>query len=697
MKHQLTNERKSDKSTSKFISMYFSFFLAILIAILFYLHLQQRKALSQQQAIFDSQFSAFEEKYTALLEDERASHHELWQGVNHQIQHRAKKTDLSELNDDFKNYLGLFDKKQLLLSSELEQMEKRLLVLINKEAEVANNSESTQLTKERSFEIALDTDKNEQSAREIEKSGTKFQVLEEEKKTSIKIDEYAEDDTSVVEYSGMTNNSKVLNRAQTGSKAENFLPSDDELTIINQIDKDKKTRERGSIRSAKDIPPSDLENGPGVVIKKGFSSISEIVDFLESTNTAKEEYVDSNILTNNFFEQTSEVRNYPIVSMPYANRQVLLPVKGRKNARGVGEKRFQKDIIRAFGNKVKSHFVFPFKHSKYDFEPDYTFADKDFNLFVDIEIDEPYSGVSRKPMHYVRSADADRDTYFNDKGWVVIRFTEWQVVCEPEACCIYIATVVKSLIHPEDFDPTEIEELTITHQQEWSYKEAEQMAEEKYRESYLGIAFKEQAEDENIIEEAFSGVNSNLEDDVLVKNYRERPELSEEENRLLLILQQAIDQGVSVYTLYEGSKKLVKPEKIEERGLAINVQVFNYVTNKQEILDVKRIEQVQIETTPFLEHHEGRSLEICKKMAETANDNDLYLRIRYQKGNGENSIRTLSHFQRDYAGELDDWWYTPSSYIVAYCHLRSENRTFKFNRITEIWLLNLDFEVAGFS
>ncbi len=66
------------------------------------------------------------------------------------------------------------------------------------------------------------------------------------------------------------------------------------------------------------------------------------------------------------------------------------------------------------------------------YEPDISLLnEKDgINIFLDIEIDEPYEGINdiknRKPTHF-RFADINRNNEFKNRGWIVIRFAEIQI------------------------------------------------------------------------------------------------------------------------------------------------------------------------------------------------------------------------------------------------------------------------------
>ena len=105
-----------------------------------------------------------------------------------------------------------------------------------------------------------------------------------------------------------------------------------------------------------------------------------------------------------------------------------------------------------YGNNYEDSYYFDeynYKEIKqYIYEPDFIYYDKE--LLIDIEIDEPYIFETKKPIHYFDEAtqkhkDVKRNNYFNQLGWVVIRFSEKQVVENPYGCCLEIAELIEQL------------------------------------------------------------------------------------------------------------------------------------------------------------------------------------------------------------------------------------------------------------
>jgi len=139
-------------------------------------------------------------------------------------------------------------------------------------------------------------------------------------------------------------------------------------------------------------------------------------------------------------------KDFPIVLMPQINSLLKLPREGRSDARGYKEKDFLYNLQKAdlpISISVDKHLSILGRSLPY--EPDFVLYDKDLNLYIDVEIDEPYDGYSRTPTHISNGSDRIRDQFFIDSGWVVIRFTEHQIHTNPNGCVSTIKYIVDSL------------------------------------------------------------------------------------------------------------------------------------------------------------------------------------------------------------------------------------------------------------
>lgn len=158
---------------------------------------------------------------------------------------------------------------------------------------------------------------------------------------------------------------------------------------------------------------------------------------------------------------------------------------GREGIKGVSEDKFKRYVVKYFGSRIFTEIQVKQPYSNRPYEPDFAYIDHQLGLHIDIEIDEPYVYKSLEPIHYRdHYNDNNRDSVFNGKGWVVIRFSEEQVVRQPDECCKVIAQVIHYLTNQPFFLDkfNSIDDLTRAPQ--WTEAEAEDMARKQYRDTY---------------------------------------------------------------------------------------------------------------------------------------------------------------------------------------------------------------------
>ncbi len=79
------------------------------------------------------------------------------------------------------------------------------------------------------------------------------------------------------------------------------------------------------------------------------------------------------------------------------------------------------------------------------YTPDIIVLEPQINLYIDIEVDEPWhinSDGERAPSHW-QGKDQKRNHYFLDQTWVVIRFAEEQVALQTRSCVKVVAEVIQ--------------------------------------------------------------------------------------------------------------------------------------------------------------------------------------------------------------------------------------------------------------
>ncbi len=184
--------------------------------------------------------------------------------------------------------------------------------------------------------------------------------------------------------------------------------------------------------------------------------------------------------------RTEDVRQFQLELFCQVLRQtVTYDSVGREGINGASEDKFKKYLVKYFGNSIFTEIQVKQPYSDRPYEPDFAYIDHQSGLHIDIEIDEPYVYKSLDPIHY-RDLDHDknRNELFNRKGWVVIRFSEEQVVRQPDECCKEIVNVIYFLTNQSFFLDKFNSIDYLTRVPQWTKAEAEDMARKHYRDTY---------------------------------------------------------------------------------------------------------------------------------------------------------------------------------------------------------------------
>ncbi|MDF7813718.1 hypothetical protein [Hymenobacter sp. YC55] len=144
---------------------------------------------------------------------------------------------------------------------------------------------------------------------------------------------------------------------------------------------------------------------------------------------------------------------------------------------------FHTYLAECFGNAIqtdKKLDVLDGEKYNISYYPDFVYHDET-GLFIAIEVDEPYDEKHGKPMHCV-GKDDDRNNFFVENRWAVIRFSEEQVIKWPELCCKEIALLVYS-INKINY-PVKDFTGTLPKQKKWTEYEAKALASKTYAQEY---------------------------------------------------------------------------------------------------------------------------------------------------------------------------------------------------------------------
>lgn len=222
---------------------------------------------------------------------------------------------------------------------------------------------------------------------------------------------------------------------------------------------------------------------------------------------AETEKSKNEILKVNYTSSISDQTDvYPIFRCPKKNTVVRSYRVGTTKRRGFKEEVFQRAIEDVFGNQfiVSGELRINTGKDTRPFEPDIALIDKSNDcLRIDIEIDEPYAGITRQPTH-CKGDDTMRDIYFVDRGWIVIRFSEYQVHMFEKKCLRFISDVIKGVSSTYSIPASLAHSTSTENEKLWDIVQAQKWEKDKYRESYLNHEFKTIEERIETIERDFN-------------------------------------------------------------------------------------------------------------------------------------------------------------------------------------------------
>lgn len=149
------------------------------------------------------------------------------------------------------------------------------------------------------------------------------------------------------------------------------------------------------------------------------------------------------------------------------------------NKLGVSEILFFNALYNEFRDKITHNkTVFVSGENSY-YTPDFIYFDEE--IFIDIEIDEPYTLEEHKPIHYEFN-DESRDDFFVDLNWGIIRFTEKQIIKETDNCIETIKSII-SIMEGK----TNLYNIYTTKEKAWTKDDAVNLAKNFFREDYLNL------------------------------------------------------------------------------------------------------------------------------------------------------------------------------------------------------------------
>ena len=245
---------------------------------------------------------------------------------------------------------------------------------------------------------------------------------------------------------------------------------------------------------------------------------------------------------------------------------------------------------------------------------------------------------------------------------------------------------------------------------QWTKEEAEKWSLDKYREKYLGIESfgkTKKINDFSIIEETEIGneIEEKVDDDIFI------PVKADTKNSSVKLdkIYSAINSNKYLSLKYKEETTVVKPFRIADNELI----AFCYVKNRERIFLVYNTSNLEIKDSFYTLRVAGPTIGI-EQITNAVNIAISYhklIRMKYTRSSwasmvvdqetgellinrieAEESIRTINDVQLSInalAQEHINNYRLNSNYITAYCNKREEQRTFRFDRIGEIEILNL--------
>ena len=113
--------------------------------------------------------------------------------------------------------------------------------------------------------------------------------------------------------------------------------------------------------------------------------------------------------------------------------------------------------------------------------PDIVINIKD-EVFIDIEVDEPYVFNTKEETHYIFSGDEERNNFFIENNWFVIRLAECQLINDMDKCVSFVESIIQLILTGDTkyIIPARGRKVSL-HIKRWTKEEARMMAIEDIR------------------------------------------------------------------------------------------------------------------------------------------------------------------------------------------------------------------------
>jgi len=155
---------------------------------------------------------------------------------------------------------------------------------------------------------------------------------------------------------------------------------------------------------------------------------------------------------------------------------------------GASEEAFRKVLEKFFPERVSTQLRLPIPNWDGAYSTDFTISFPSIGVWIDVEIDEPYDYKTSFPTHCADDErDRNRNSFFLKNNWIVVRFSEEQVVRHPSSCCKEIASVIQVVTGITMYSQFLATAPTLMPMPMWTKQQAKKMAKAKSRDKYLKL------------------------------------------------------------------------------------------------------------------------------------------------------------------------------------------------------------------
>lgn len=161
------------------------------------------------------------------------------------------------------------------------------------------------------------------------------------------------------------------------------------------------------------------------------------------------------------------------------------PIGKSQAKQGISEVFFL-EHLKTYFPVVRQGEEFSLPNFHHNYSADFIIIHSPTGLGINCEVDEPYTLKSKKPTHCINQPqDRNRNLFFLNSGWIVVRFSEKQVIKAPRSCCKVIAEVIAKVTGDRESLMSLENEPNLLPEKGWTVKEAKLKARKNYRLSYL--------------------------------------------------------------------------------------------------------------------------------------------------------------------------------------------------------------------